>query len=135
MAINDMLTCDPTTTIPLFHQLSTNESLEDPYGPIVKCLSMDEEFAILGSLRILGVLIAYVRSYLPHHMYLADHYAGPIPDHSPHPSFHPSYYPFQTSSTELANHYGKSLHRLLVRSWDVNNSGTQYGLRNNVYLD
>jgi V-type H+-transporting ATPase subunit H len=62
VAINDMLTADPSTTIPLFHSLSTAENPEDPYGPIVKCLSMDEEFAILGSLRILGVLIAYATS-------------------------------------------------------------------------
>ncbi|RSH85316.1 H(+)-transporting V1 sector ATPase subunit H [Saitozyma podzolica] len=55
-AINDML-ADPST-IPLFHALSTPENPDDPYGPIVKCLSMEEEFAVLGSLRLLAVLIA-----------------------------------------------------------------------------
>lgn len=56
VAINDMLS-DPST-IPLFHGLKSAENPEDPYGPIVKCLSMEEEFAILGSLRILAMLIA-----------------------------------------------------------------------------
>jgi V-type H+-transporting ATPase subunit H len=48
---------DPST-IPLFHALSSPENPDDPYGPIVKCLSMEEEFAVLGSLRLLAVLIA-----------------------------------------------------------------------------
>ncbi|CAD6581082.1 MAG: H(+)-transporting V1 sector ATPase subunit H [Tremellales sp. Tagirdzhanova-0007] len=56
VAINDMLS-DPST-IPLFHKLSTTETPEDPYGPFIKCLSMEEEFAVLGSLRILALLIA-----------------------------------------------------------------------------
>jgi V-type H+-transporting ATPase subunit H len=55
-AINDMLA--DTSTIPLFHRLASTEFPEDPYGPIVKCLSMEEEFAVLGSLRILALLIA-----------------------------------------------------------------------------
>ena len=56
VAINDMLV-DPTT-IPLFHALASPEFPEDPYGPLIKCLSMEEEFAVLGSLRILGLLIS-----------------------------------------------------------------------------
>lgn len=32
--------------------------MDEPYGPIVKCLGMEEEFAVLGSLRILALLIA-----------------------------------------------------------------------------
>ncbi len=56
VAINDMLS--DTTTIPHFHSLSSKEYPEDPYGPIVKCLSMEEEFAVLGSLRILALLIS-----------------------------------------------------------------------------
>ncbi|WWD20731.1 hypothetical protein CI109_105207 [Kwoniella shandongensis] len=58
VSINDMLASDPTTTIPLFHALATSENPEDPYAPIIKCLSMEEEFAVLGSLRILALLIA-----------------------------------------------------------------------------
>ncbi|EIW70107.1 hypothetical protein TREMEDRAFT_61869 [Tremella mesenterica DSM 1558] len=56
VAIGDMLS-DPNT-IPLFHSLASSEYPDDPYGPIVKCLGMEEEFAILGSLRILGILVA-----------------------------------------------------------------------------
>jgi V-type H+-transporting ATPase subunit H len=58
-----MLLSDPIKTIPHFHALRKKDgegegSQDEPYGPLVKCLSMEEEFAILGSLRILGVLIA-----------------------------------------------------------------------------
>ena len=55
-----MLVSNPTSTIPLFHALATKENPDDPYAPIVKCLAMEEEFVILASLRILGVLIAWV---------------------------------------------------------------------------
>jgi len=49
---------DPTT-IPLFHQLGSSEHPDDPYGPLIKCLMMEEEYAVLGSLRVLAPLIAY----------------------------------------------------------------------------
>ncbi|WVQ63352.1 uncharacterized protein L199_001504 [Kwoniella botswanensis] len=57
VSINDMLQSDPAT-ISLYHNLPSAENPEDPYGPLVKCLSMEEEFAVLGSLRILALLIA-----------------------------------------------------------------------------
>ncbi|WVW80811.1 hypothetical protein I302_102800 [Kwoniella bestiolae CBS 10118] len=57
VSINDMLQSDPST-ISLYHNLSSSENPEDPYGPLVKCLSMEEEFAVLGSLRILALLIS-----------------------------------------------------------------------------
>jgi V-type H+-transporting ATPase subunit H len=53
-----MILADPTNIIPHFHALRSEENKDDPYGPVVKCLSMEEEFALLGSLRILGILIA-----------------------------------------------------------------------------
>ncbi|WVR08626.1 hypothetical protein IAU60_005682 [Kwoniella sp. DSM 27419] len=56
VSINDMLS--DTTTIPLYHNLASTENPEDPYGPLVKCLSMEEEFAVLVSLRVLALLIA-----------------------------------------------------------------------------
>lgn len=56
VAINDMLS-EPST-ISLFHSLASLEFPEDPYGPIVKCLAMEEEFAVLGSLRMLALLIS-----------------------------------------------------------------------------
>lgn len=46
------------STIPLFHKLGSSEHPDDPYGPLIKCLAMEEEFAVLGSLRILALLIA-----------------------------------------------------------------------------
>ena len=58
VAITDMLSADPST-IPLFHSLSSSEFPDDPYGPIIKCLAMEEEFAVLASLRILALLISY----------------------------------------------------------------------------
>jgi V-type H+-transporting ATPase subunit H len=58
VAVNEMLS-DPTT-IPLFHQLASSEHPDDPYGPLIKCLTMEEEYAVLGSLRILALLISYV---------------------------------------------------------------------------
>ncbi|WVF68216.1 hypothetical protein IAT40_002981 [Kwoniella sp. CBS 6097] len=56
VSINDMLS--HTSTIPLYHDLASQGNPEDPYGPLVKCLSMEEEFAVLASLRILALLIA-----------------------------------------------------------------------------
>ncbi|ODN82884.1 hypothetical protein L202_01142 [Cryptococcus amylolentus CBS 6039] len=56
VSINDMLS--DTTNISYFHSLATAENPTDPYGPIVKCLGMEEEFPVLGSLRILALLIA-----------------------------------------------------------------------------
>jgi V-type H+-transporting ATPase subunit H len=56
VAINEML--GDINTIPLFHQLSSGEHPDDPYAPLIKCLGMEEEFAVLGSLRILALLIA-----------------------------------------------------------------------------
>lgn len=56
MAINEML--GDINTIPLFHQLASSEHPDDPYAPLIKCLSMEEEFAVLGSLRILALLVA-----------------------------------------------------------------------------
>ena len=60
VAINDMLASNPIASIPLFHSLASKDNPDDPYGPIVKCLAMEEELVILASLRILGVLIAFV---------------------------------------------------------------------------
>ncbi|KAE8541444.1 hypothetical protein D1P53_002804 [Cryptococcus gattii VGV] len=56
VSISDMLA--DNSTIPYFHNLASPEYPDDPYGPIVKCLNMDEEFPVLGSLRILSLLIA-----------------------------------------------------------------------------
>ncbi|WVO17514.1 hypothetical protein L204_105207 [Cryptococcus depauperatus] len=56
VSISDMLA--DTSTIPYFHNLTSPEQPEDPYGPIMKCLSMEEEFPVLASLRILALLIA-----------------------------------------------------------------------------
>ncbi|ORY31205.1 armadillo-type protein [Naematelia encephala] len=68
VSIIDMLS-DPST-IPAFHALRSSSgssssdgeasgTSEDPYGPLVKCLGMEgEEFAVLGALRILALLIA-----------------------------------------------------------------------------
>lgn len=58
VSINDMLLTDPSSTIPLFHNLASDEQPEDPYGPLVKCLAMEEEFAVLAALRILALLVA-----------------------------------------------------------------------------
>lgn len=57
MSISNMLS--DLNTIKYFHDLSSKNP-DDPYGPIVKCLTMetDEEFVHLESLRILGLLIA-----------------------------------------------------------------------------
>jgi V-type H+-transporting ATPase subunit H len=48
---------DPTT-IPVFHQLASSEQPEDPYGPLIKCLTMEDEFVVLGALRVLALLIS-----------------------------------------------------------------------------
>ena len=53
-----MLATDPTATIPLFHQLNTSENPDDPYGPLINCLAMEEELVVLASLRVLGLLVA-----------------------------------------------------------------------------
>lgn len=57
VSISNMLS--DLNTIKYFHDLSSKNP-DDPYGPIVKCLTMetDEEFVHLESLRILGLLIA-----------------------------------------------------------------------------
>jgi V-type H+-transporting ATPase subunit H len=57
VSISNMLT--DIKAIPYFHELGAHDAL-DPYGPIVKCLTMDteEEFISLESLRILALLIA-----------------------------------------------------------------------------
>jgi V-type H+-transporting ATPase subunit H len=58
--LKHVLTLDPTT-IPLFHNLRSEEFPSDPYGPIVKCLSIgDDEFVILESLRVLALLASWV---------------------------------------------------------------------------
>lgn len=54
-----MLIADPSS-IALYHNLSTAENPDDPYGPLINCLSIEEELAVLASLRILGLLIALV---------------------------------------------------------------------------
>lgn len=56
VAINEMLS--DVSTIPLFHDLANSEHSDDPYGPLIKCLPMEEEFVVLCSLRILALLIA-----------------------------------------------------------------------------
>lgn len=59
VSINDMLVQnDPTTTIPLFHDLATSEHPDDPYGPLINVLGMEEELVVLASLRILGLLVS-----------------------------------------------------------------------------
>ncbi|ORX40982.1 armadillo-type protein [Kockovaella imperatae] len=68
VSINDMLVSDPSSTIPLFHSLATKENPDDPYAPIVKCLAMEEEFVILTSLKILGVLIATDSREFPYNL-------------------------------------------------------------------
>lgn len=57
VSISNMLA--DLNAIKYFHALSNTDPL-DPYGPIVKCLTMDteEEFIQLESLRILALLIA-----------------------------------------------------------------------------
>jgi V-type H+-transporting ATPase subunit H len=62
VAITEML-ADPSasaTTLPLYHDLRSSEHPDDPYGPLVKCLGQEEEFAVLAALRLLGLLVAYV---------------------------------------------------------------------------
>ncbi|KAK4688485.1 V-type H+-transporting ATPase subunit H, partial [Tremellales sp. Uapishka_1] len=57
VAVADMLT--DFDTIPLFHGLASTEFPTDPYGPIIKCLTMEnDEFCVLEALRILALLIA-----------------------------------------------------------------------------
>lgn len=55
VGITNMIS-DPST-IPLFHKLSETNP-EDPYGPLIKCLNLQDEFSLLESLRILAVLIS-----------------------------------------------------------------------------
>jgi V-type H+-transporting ATPase subunit H len=58
-SITEMILSDPTNAIPAYHALRTGQEGEDElYTGFIKCLGMEEEFVILGSLRILGVLIA-----------------------------------------------------------------------------
>lgn len=47
-------------TLPLFHNLrsSSDSKSDDPYGPLIKCLSMQDEFVLLESLRIMALLIS-----------------------------------------------------------------------------
>lgn len=67
-----------------FHELGEQEP-EEPYAALERCLSMDEEFAVLMALRILGLLTAYVfrRSRLPVSLINA----GRVTDLSPKTSF------------------------------------------------
>ena len=82
------------TTLPLYHGLRTTEHQDDPYGPLVKCLGQEEEFAVLASLRLLGLLVAYVlltRPPMVAHVRLAFRIgqadrAGPTHNLSPSPS-------------------------------------------------
>lgn len=50
---------DPSN-LPLFHNLSqqSDAKSDDPYGPLIKCLSLQDEFVLLEALRIMGVLIS-----------------------------------------------------------------------------
>ena len=57
VSINEMIVADPHTTT-LFHSLSSNETPDDPYGPLINCLALEEELVVLAALRILGLLIA-----------------------------------------------------------------------------
>lgn len=57
VSINEMLATDPGT-VALYHGLSTSEHPDDPYGPLINCLVMEEELVVLAALRILGLLIA-----------------------------------------------------------------------------
>lgn len=57
VSINEMLVTDPST-ITLYHNLATAEHPDDPYSPLINCLSVEDELAVLAALRILGLLIA-----------------------------------------------------------------------------
>ena len=57
VSINEMLITDPGT-VALYHGLSTSGHPDDPYGPLLNCLSMEDELVVLAALRILGLLIA-----------------------------------------------------------------------------
>ncbi|KAJ9122976.1 hypothetical protein QFC24_004014 [Naganishia onofrii] len=48
------------TTLPLFHNLSqhSDSKSDDPYGPLIKCLSLQDEFVLLEALRIMAILIS-----------------------------------------------------------------------------
>lgn len=50
---------DPSN-LSLFHNLShqSDAKSDDPYGPLIKCLSLQDEFVLLEALRIMGVLIS-----------------------------------------------------------------------------
>lgn len=52
-------TTDPST-LPLFHNLSSANDAkpDDPYGPLIKCLGLQDEFVLLESLRIMALLIS-----------------------------------------------------------------------------
>lgn len=54
-------------TLPLFHGLrsSSDGKSDDPYGPLIKCLSLQDEFVLLESLRIMALLISTDPKPLP----------------------------------------------------------------------
>ncbi|GHJ88819.1 hypothetical protein NliqN6_5221 [Naganishia liquefaciens] len=58
VGISNML-ADPSN-LSLFHNLSkqADAKTDDPYGPLTKCLSLQDEFVLLEALRIMGVLIS-----------------------------------------------------------------------------
>ncbi|KAJ9110092.1 hypothetical protein QFC19_001763 [Naganishia cerealis] len=58
VGISNMLS--DQTTLPLFHDLSqqSDAKSDDPYGPLIKCLSLQDEFALLEALRIMAILVS-----------------------------------------------------------------------------
>jgi V-type H+-transporting ATPase subunit H len=50
---------DPTN-LPLFHNLAqqSDAKSDDPYGPLIKCLSLQDEFVLLEALRIMAILVS-----------------------------------------------------------------------------
>ncbi|KAJ9093252.1 hypothetical protein QFC20_007170 [Naganishia adeliensis] len=58
VGISNML-ADPTN-LPLFHNLSqqSDAKSDDPYGPLIKCLSLQDEFVLLEALRIMAILVS-----------------------------------------------------------------------------
>ncbi|KAJ9119143.1 hypothetical protein QFC22_003634 [Naganishia vaughanmartiniae] len=58
VGISNMLS--DQTTLPLFHNLSqqSDSKSDDPYGPLIKCLSLQDEFVLLEALRIMAILVS-----------------------------------------------------------------------------
>jgi V-type H+-transporting ATPase subunit H len=52
--------CIEPDTLSLYHNLrnSSESKSDDPYGPLIKCLSLQDEFVLLESLRIMALLIS-----------------------------------------------------------------------------